>query len=357
MTTSFGKANNEPRRSKPLRPTIASAWMRGVADQLRAQGLDVPALFHEAGLDIRLLERADARLPVEQVDRLWLLAAQCSKQPFIALNRVTVDNPTSFDTLAYAMMSCQNLAEAIVRLVQYCAVVSDAVELRVVQTDLGCRIEVIPMEASIPGRSSRLDYTIVTFLAFCRWVTSRQIVPLGVQLSYPAPNDLMHHQKAFACTPGFNAPLHALLLCNADLQLPLPTANAVLSRLHERAVQEHVRGMQSTGIVARMAACLVRRIGSGQVMRRDVASDLCMSDRTLQRRLLEAGTSFQQELDALRRQLSETYLSDPTLPLASIAPLLGFAEESTFYRACQRWFARSPNQARKQALEKLKANQ
>jgi AraC-like DNA-binding protein len=348
---------NEPSGATRVQRTIASSWMRGVAEQLRTHGLNVPALFAEAGLDIRVLERADGRLPVEQIDRLWMLAAKRSGQTFIALSRATVDNPTSFDMLAYAMMSCQNLAEAVVRLVQYCAVVSDAVALRVVDTGEGCRIEVTPMEPPIPGRSSRLDYTLVTFLAFCRWVTSRHIVPLGVELSYPAPTDLMQHQKAFACTPRFNAPLHALLLHKSDLQLPLPTANAVLSRLHDRAVQEHVKSLQSTGIAARMAAVLVRRIGSGQVMRRDIASDLCMSDRTLQRRLIEAGTSFQKELDALRRQLSETYLSDPALPLANIAQLLGFAEESTFYRACQRWFERSPKQARDDALGKLRAAQ
>ncbi len=328
--------------------------MRGVADQLRAQGLEVPALFRDAGLDIRTLERAEGRLPVELVDRLWVLAAQRSGQAFVALNRAAVDNATSFDMLAYAMMSCQNLAEAIVRLVQYCVVVSDAVELRVIDIAEGCRIEVTPMEPPIPGRSMRLDYTIVTFLAFCRWVTGRNIVPLGVELSYPAPTELVHHQRAFACTPRFDAPSHALILRKSDLQLPLPTANAVLSRLHDRVVQEHVRSLQSTGIAGRMAAILVRRIGSGQVMRGDVARDLCMSDRTLQRRLIEAGTSFQKELDGLRRQLTENYLGDPTLPLAGIAPLLGFAEESTFYRACQRWFQRSPKQARDDALEKLK---
>jgi AraC-like DNA-binding protein len=239
--------------------------------------------------------------------------------------------------------------------VQYCAVVSDAVALRVVDVSDGCRIEVTPMEPPVPGRSSRLDYTIVTFLAFCRWVTGRRILPLGVELSYPAPAELSRHQVAFGCTPRFNAQQHALLLCKADLELPLPTANSVLSRLHDRVLQEHLRGLHATSFEGRMAATMVRRIGRGPVMRRDIARDLCMSDRTLQRRLLEAGTSFQKELDALRRQLTENYLSDPALPLAGIAPLLGFAEESTFYRACQRWFQHSPKQARDDALAKLGA--
>jgi AraC-like DNA-binding protein len=355
MVISSGETKSKPATLKRVQWTIASAWMRGVADLLRAQGLDVPTLFHEAGLDIRLLERADGRLPVEQVDRLWVLAAERSEQPFISLTRAAVDMPSSFDMLAYAMMSCHNLAEAVVRLVQYRAVVSDAVDLRVVNIAEGCRIDITPMEPPIPGRSLRLDYTIVTFLAFCRWVTGRNIVPLGVELSYPAPAELSRHQAAFGCTLSFNAQQHALLLRKADLQLPLPTANAVLSQLHDRVLQEHVRGLNSTAIQGRMAASLVRRIGNGRVQRRDVASDLCMSDRTLQRRLLEAGTSFQKELDALRRQLTENYLCDSAMPLAGIAPLLGFAEESTFYRACQRWFAMSPKQAREFTLKKLRA--
>ena len=330
--------------------TIASSWMRGVADFLRTQGLDVPALFRQAGLDLRELDNAHSRMSVEQVDRLWMLAEQQSQQPFVALSRATADKPTSFDALAYSMMSCKNLAEAIERLVQYIAVVSDAVDLRVVNVAGGCRIEVIPMEPPQPGRSSRLDYTIVTFLAFCRWVTGRDIVPLGVELAYPAPTQLRCHQLAFSCTPRFNALGHALLLRKADLQLPLPTANAVLSPLHDRVVQEVVRELHPVSIRRQIATSLVRGMASGRVLRREVASDLCMSDRTLQRRLAQAGTSFQKEFDTLRRQLTENYLRDPKVPLAGIASLLGFAEESTFYRACQRWFQMSPKQAREEAL-------
>ncbi len=281
MMTAPSEATDKSGKFKRVQWTIASAWMRGVADLLRAQGLDVTALFREAGLDIRELEHARSRMPVEKIDRLWMLAEQHSKQPFVALSRATADKPTSFDMLAYSMMSCQNLMQAIERLVQYCAVVSDAVDLRVVVIAEGCRIEVTPMEPPQPGRSSRLDYTIVTFLAFCRWVTGCDIVPLGVELAYPAPVDLKRHELAFSCTPRFNALGHALLLRKADLQLPLPTANAALSQLHDRVVQDYIRELHPTSIERQLATSLVRGIANGRVMRRDVASDLCMSDRHL----------------------------------------------------------------------------
>lgn len=354
MSNHSSKTTSLPTRSTRVQWTIASPWMRGVVDFLRAQGLDVSEIFREAGLDIRQLEHARNRTPVEQVDRVWMLAEKHSTQPFVALSRSAADKPTSFNTLAYSMMSCQNLAQAIERLLQYCAVVSDAVDLRLVDLVDGCRIDVIPREPPQPGRSSRLDYTIVTFLAFCRWVTGHAVVPMGVELTYSAPADLGRHQHAFSCTPRFSAANHALLLRKADLQLPLPTANAALSRLHDRVVQDHVRELNPAGIERQLATSLVRGLAIGRVLRREVASDLCMSDRTLQRRLAEAGTSFQSELEALRQQLTENYLRDPQIPLAGIASLLGFAEESTFYRACQRWFQLSPKQAREGGLDKHK---
>lgn len=349
MSTTSKNANREQQKNSVYPWTVASTWMLGVTDLLRVQGLDVTALLHEAGIDAGILKRSDGRVPVEQVDRLWMLAAMHSGQPFIALNVSSMNKPTSFDVLAYAMMSCQNLSDAVQRLVQYCAVVSDAVDLRVVEIAEGCRVEVTPMEPPIPGRSLRLDYTIVTFLAFCRWASCRDIIPLGVELSYPMPSDIAQHQAAFSCTPLFSAPRHTLILRQSDLQLPLPSANAVLNRLHETVVQERVNSLRPSGIEDRIAACMVLRINHGRVLRRDVANDLCMSERTLQRRLVEAGTSFQKELDKLLCKLAHAYLCDQSIPLKSIAVKLGFAEESTFYRACQRWFQRSPKQVREDA--------
>lgn len=337
---------NARRHPQPARWTIAAAWMRGVHDLLQEAGLDAQALMRQAQLPCDVLAQADGRFDVERVDALWALAAQHSGQPHIALRRSSVDNPTSFDVLAYAMMSCRDLGEAIVRLVRYRGVVSDAVELRLTDLPYGQRIEVVPMEPAQPGRSQRLDYTIVTFLAFCRWVSCRRLVPLGVELSYPEPDDAALHLAAFGCMPRFDQPQHALLLRWEDLRMTLPTSNEVLSRLHDQVVQTHVKNLYPQRIEGRVATSLLQRIGQGRVSRRDVAADLCMSERTLQRRLLEAGTSFQQEVDTLRCQLAERYLAERQLPISGIPHLLGFAEESTFYRACQRWCGMSPGQWR-----------
>jgi len=78
-----------------------------------------------------------------------------------------------------------------------------------------------------------------------------------------------------------------------------------------------------------------------------------MSERTLQRRLEEEATSFIQLLDDTRRELAEQYLARLHLSLAQAAYLLGFADQSRFFRACRRWFELSPGRYRSQLLADL----
>jgi AraC-like DNA-binding protein len=78
-----------------------------------------------------------------------------------------------------------------------------------------------------------------------------------------------------------------------------------------------------------------------------------MSERTLQRRLEEEETSFLQLLDDTRRELADQYLGRLHLSLGQAAYLLGFSDQSSFFRACRRWFKLSPGQYRSQLLHGL----
>jgi len=91
---------------------------------------------------------------------------------------------------------------------------------------------------------------------------------------------------------------------------------------------------------------IIRRLPDGEPRRDAVAGELHMSERTLQRRLQDEATSFLQLLDDTRRELAEQYLSRLQLSLAQAAYLLGFADQSSFFRACRRWFKLSPSQYR-----------
>ena len=80
----------------------------------------------------------------------------------------------------------------------------------------------------------------------------------------------------------------------------------------------------------RVRQVLCRVLPQGEPKRETLAQALHLSQRTLQRRLQEEGTSFQTLLDDTRRELAEQYLAQPGMTLLETAYLLGFADPSNF---------------------------
>ncbi len=76
-----------------------------------------------------------------------------------------------------------------------------------------------------------------------------------------------------------------------------------------------------------------------------VARQLGIGVWTLQRRLDAEGTTFRQVLDEVRRDRARELIIEGSLPLRSIAGLLGYSDPAHFTRAHQRWHGYPPSQS------------
>ena len=82
-----------------------------------------------------------------------------------------------------------------------------------------------------------------------------------------------------------------------------------------------------------------------------VAAALCVSTRTLKRRLQRHGTSFMLLLEECRRRDAQHLLSHSTLSVQAIAARLGYQNPANFSRAFSRWTGESPRAARQRLRE------
>ncbi len=130
------------------------------------------------------------------------------------------------------------------------------------------------------------------------------------------------------------------------MEMTLPTANEALAQLHDRFAGEYLARFSESRVTHQARQVLCRLLPQGEPKRDSVAQLLHLSQRTLQRRLQEEGTSYQQLLDDTRRELAEQYLGQPNLTLLEVAYLLGFADPSNFFRAFRRWFDMTPGEYR-----------
>jgi AraC-like DNA-binding protein len=167
-----------------------------------------------------------------------------------------------------------------------------------------------------------------------------------VSFQSPPPADLEPFRQVFQAPLRFNAEHYSLLYARADLETPLPTANEALAQLHDRFAGEYLARFSGSRVTHQARQVLCRLLPQGEPKREAVAQALLLSERTLQRRLQEEGTSYQQLLDDTRRELAEQYLAQPNLTLLEVAYLLGFADPSNFFRAFRRWFDATPGEYR-----------
>lgn len=328
--------------------TTSSSWVLAIVNGLEMGGVDCRQLFGELGLDYDALSDPDARFSQDGMTRVWGRAVQLSGNPAIGLNLAKVVRPASFHVVGYACMSSRSLKEAFTRLVRFQRIIAEGADLNFRPLPEGYALTLaIHGDRLIPARQSA-EASLAYTLAFCRWITGKELRPLKVCFQGEPPADLAPYQQVFQAPLQFNAEHYALVFARADLDAPIPSANPALAQLHDRFAGEYLARFSESRMTHQARQLLCRLLPQGEPKRDTVAQALHLSQRTLQRRLQEEGTSFQQLLDDTRRELAVQYLAQPELTLLEIAYLLGFADPSNFFRAFRRWFDSTPGEYRAQ---------
>jgi AraC-like DNA-binding protein len=322
--------------------------MKGVIELLGDAGVDVATVLNAAGIDGPALEDSRMRVPTEKVSALWQAAVAVSGDPAICLVGSRLPKPGNFDVVGFAMLTSRNLRAAIDCFGEHMRLVSDAAQIETIERGdtVEVRFDLFGGRSTIPRQ--RMEFDLLTILTFCRWVSGRRVTPLAVLSTWPSADYSATLAPAFGCELKFNCDFNGLLFASDDMGAPLPASNPLIAKVHDEIVQQQLAIFDGASLSMKVREEIASRLVSGEPRREVVATALNVSDRTLRRRLEEEGVSYEKLLDLARCDLAQHYLARPTLPAAKVAHLLGFADQSAFFRACRRWFGVSPGQFRRQ---------
>ena len=117
----------------------------------------------------------------------------------------------------------------------------------------------------------------------------------------------------------------------------------VLAPELDRRLESHAA---SESVAEQTRWVLRRRLTAGRPDIRSVATELAMSERSLQRRLTDEGVSFQTLVSETRHQMALEHLADASLTLIEVAYLLGYEDQNSFFRAFRQWEAKTPSEWR-----------
>jgi AraC-like DNA-binding protein len=330
--------------------TSSQSWVKGVLEMFAASGVDVAKLLPAAGIAPARLENPQERFDPDEVSALWQLAVAQSGNPTLGLDRQVAARYVSFDVVAYAMASCENLRAGLQALARYMAVVSDAATFELLPQGEDAWLVLGGSGFTRPVPRQRYAYGLLSLIVVCQWVTRRPLSPLAVEFKFAQPPEVARYHEVFGAALRFDCPENRLLVAGQDLAAPIPSRNPSMFALHEHVLQERLAALGQASTAYRVSAEIVHRLHKGEPRREEIAAALAMADRTLQWRLHDERTSFQELLDDARRELARKYLSEERYALNEVADLLGFVDQSNFQRASKRWFGEPPGHYRKRVL-------
>ncbi len=193
-----------------------------------------------------------------------------------------------------------------------------------------------------PGTSFVEQHDLRLFLRTLRADLGEEWVPTTLQLARTLPAAAVPIAEAL---PGANirrGQFAAIALERVAVRTPV--------RGRPPAESPTARAIAPQDLVSSLRAVLHALLApTGPVHVRTVAGLLGTSQRSLQRRLAAAGTTYSDVLDELRRDLAIELVGETDLRMGEIAGELGYADQAHFTRAFRRWVNQSPLRYRRRA--------
>jgi len=328
----------------PLEPVIYS---RIFLEVMAEEGVEPDKLLTGTGLTVTDLADPANMITVAQQICLYANIASHSKRSTVGLLSGQRVMPHHHGVWGYAMQTAVNLGQAIRIFNQYFDV-AGPIARQVLQIDGKVArwqsVDVLPME---PARKVGVEEMLSGNFNLCKQLTAGKFKLKKLFLDYPAPDGKEYYEEFFQCPVLFEQNLIEMRFDASLLNLKLKNADKKSQDICEARCRELLdklgRGVDIVDQVRKVIyenACDRRDVDS-------VASTLCISSRTLRRRLQSAGTSFRKVMNEVQEALALDYLRRTDLSIDEIAFLLGYSDTSNFRHAFKQWTGQTPSAYRK----------
>ncbi|MEF2965595.1 helix-turn-helix domain-containing protein [Paenibacillus sp. M1] len=258
-----------------------------------------------------------------------------------------IELATVFETVKYpptvlAPYHARDYRDALYRMARYKQLCPPE-SLSIDEADGRCTIELDWQFNEESGPPLLVGITLAFLLELGRRGTGQPLTAQLVEFSHSMGN-VRALEAYFGCPVRIGAKCNRLTLHRSDLDRPFISYNAELLDILTPVLDQSLNEQQGSRSITDTVKWIMKRsLSGGRPDMQDVAKEIGMSDRTLQRRLTEENTSFKHLLTEARHERALEYLADPSLDIKEVAFLIGYEDQNSFYRAFRLWEGDTPS--------------
>lgn len=320
---------------------IPRAFWRSMAHA----GLAPAAVLRQARLPATLHLNPQALVSTDQYFALWKAIGQLAPEPGLGIALVTGSEAATHPPFIVAAFHARDYRDGLERVARFKRLCTPE-QLHIVEEGGECILASAWPYATEPEPAVATDVTFAMLLELGRRGTGQHVTPRRVEFVRTGPRDEVY-RAYFGCPIRYGASRNALVLKSTDLGRPFPGHNPELLDMLTPALTAALGEIDARSLIREQVKVVLKRcLASGRPELSGVARDLGMSERTLQRRITDEGTTFRDLLAEARQELWRRLLADPAAGIDEVSCLLGYQDTSSFYRAFRDWEGITPNRWR-----------
>jgi len=304
--------------------------------KLEEVGVRVSRVLRRAGLPLEFSNLPRVLVSTEELFALWRAIGEVSTNPAIGLLLGTENKTERFHPVGLAALSTDNFGTAVDQMARYKQLTCPE-EILQEKDDDEWSIQFRWLLADEVEPPVLIECCFAWVLSIARHGTGTRLSPLRLELVQPRAH-AKTIERHFGCPVMCGAPRNAIVFHASDAERTFVTRNAELLAMLAPQFEEELKQEKGDGnFVERVRIATQQRLTGRRPTIGDVADELHVSSRTLQRRLQDEGFNFQRVLEEARHHLACHYLSNSVLELNEAAYLLGYGDASSFVRAFRMW--------------------
>ena len=305
---------------------IRASVLAGFPDLVARLGGDAAATLRRFHLDGVGIESATEFVPYVNAVRMIETTAEELACADFGLRLAQYQSLDKLGPLALLTTNCTTVGAALQTLTRNLHTYSPSTTLRLNDGAGGpVRFE-YDVRQGVPGlphRVQKTEFSLAFMHAVLGLLIGPSFQPRAVLFRHEPNKPADVYRRYFGLVPRFGAEVNAIELTRRDLEQPLE----IVAPIMRRAIDEYLQPMidrQPLSVDRQVAELVARLLPSGNCRLANVAAQLSMHERTLQRHLAQAGLVFEQIVDGIRRHRALELLGDRRIPLAHVAGLLGY---------------------------------
>jgi AraC-like DNA-binding protein len=321
----------------------------------RSLGIDVANVMERVGLSEEYL-MPSARVPENNYERVLLQLILANKNNSFGVDIGQQIMPPLYGVLMSLALSSPSLGEALKYLARYQGLATgNCGEVEYSFEDKSYQLSIKMTHQNPVVRRHISECVMTMFCSLLRLITARQDLSpdiIWLEHSPYSGSAHQHFESVVRCPVSWATGESKMILSEKMHHFPILGHGEEMLRIAEKQAQDQLEKINSRlSVLEKIQWHAVELMQSSMPRRETVAKRLQISTRTLDRRLEEAETSWQEMLDELRLQRAIEYLSDKELTVARVAEKLGFSEVRAFQRKFKVWTGLTPTGYRKETYK------